>query len=99
MAGLGRAIHGKPANPPLSRVDGRANPGHDGDFIRGNHCPSLVTNPLSISLASSSAVRLAGSPQPPPPPDSRTKRSPGRITMPVSLVLIGRGSALPECSV
>jgi hypothetical protein len=56
----------------------------------------VVTKPVSQSAAIDSGLRSAGSPQPPPPPDSRTSTSPGRIKMPVSLVLIGRGGAPSE---
>src|SRR5262249_22212693 len=57
-----------------------------------------VTKPVSTSAAQAWGLRLFGSPQPPPPPDSSMSRSPGRITRPVSLVLIGRGGLLPEWS-
>jgi CheY-like chemotaxis protein len=55
-----------------------------------------VTKPLSRSAAIAAGSRWVGSPQPPPPPDSSTSTSPGRISMPVSLVLIGRGGRPSE---
>ena len=48
-----------------------------------------VTKPSSRSRARSSALRSAGSPKPPPPPERTSSTSPGRITMPTSLVLSG----------
>src|SRR4051812_24848935 len=44
-----------------------------------------VTNPFATSSAVAAGSCSLGSPQPPPPPDLRTRRSPGRITRPVSL--------------
>src|SRR5439155_25968964 len=50
--------------------------------------PAFVTKPFATSHSIAVGSRVAGSPQPPSPPDSRTSRSPGRITRPTSLVLI-----------
>src|SRR5712671_147754 len=68
-------------------------------WIESHSCTPLLTNPFATSSAVSAGSRWAGSPQPPPPPDSRTSRSPGRITSPTSLVLMARGGWLPEYSI
>src|SRR5712691_5991568 len=88
--GISRAPHPHP--PAASR---RAPPSPS-VRERGLSAPAVVTNPLSTSRSTAAESRFPGVPQPPPPPDSSTSRSPGRITRPVSLVLIGRGSLLPE---
>src|SRR5207249_1012503 len=62
-------------------------PPQAGEGIR-NCLAHRITKPFSMSSTIAAASRWPGSPQPPPPPDSRTSRSPGRITSPTSFVLI-----------
>src|SRR5262245_30537359 len=58
----------------------------------------VETNPRIASRARSSALRCSGSPQPPPPPEWALSTSPGRNTMPVSLVFSGRSGRPADCS-
>ncbi len=84
---------GCPSPQPSPRIAGRGRDPWSGR-VRGNSV--RVTNPFSMSRAMASGSRSAGSPQPPPPPDSSTSTSSGRITRPISLVLIARGGRPSE---
>src|SRR5262245_14904180 len=56
------------------------------------------TNPQIASRARSCELRCSGSPQPPPPPEWALSTSPGRSTIPVSLVFSARSGRPADCN-
>ncbi len=85
-----------PSWPGLSRPSGAAHCHDEWQQRRATIHPH--TNPLISSLLRAAGSRFAGSPHPPPPPDSIRNTSPGRTSIPTSLVFSARCWRPSECS-